>query len=211
MGEYKVKKVTQLNKSEIASKNIQHKQLMLEINQLKKQLAKQEGVITKLGREALEDSLTGLANRRAFDRALKRSISNYKRYNHAGSILLLDINQFKSINDSLGHLAGDFILQHIANILEIHTRDTDFIARIGGDEFCIILKEATSLDAHLKAAELEAAIMHTPCWYDGKEIHTTVSIGACSFSESSHLSTIMEKADAAMYNHKRSEEERSRF
>jgi len=202
-----MKKVAVLNRRHTDKDSAKHKQLMLEINQLKKKLAKQEGVIQKLGRQALEDPLTGLANRRAFDRALNRAIANYKRYNHIGAILLIDINQFKSINDSLGHLAGDAILQHIASILEIHTRNTDFIARIGGDEFCVILKEAKSLDANLKAAELEAAIAHTPCWHDGHEIHTSVSIGTCSFNESAHIVTLMEKADAAMYLQKRSEDE----
>lgn len=200
-----MKKLNNLTTKSSDTMDLKHKQLMLEISQLKKQLVRQETQIQKLGRQALEDSLTGLANRRAFDRALNSAISNYKRYNHIGSILLIDVNQFKSINDTLGHPAGDALLKHIANILEIHTRDTDFIARIGGDEFCVILREAQTLDANLKAAELEAAIAHTPCWHEGREIHTSVSIGTCSFSESAHINKIMEKADEAMYINKHSD------
>lgn len=199
-----MKKVTQFeNRRASDAHKDKHDALLREIARLRKQLAKQEGTIHKLSRQALEDSLTGLANRRAFDKALNIALADYKRYNHGGAILLIDVNQFKSINDSLGHAAGDALLQHIASILELHTRSTDFIARIGGDEFCVILKEASGLDADLKAAELEASIAHTPCWYDSKEIYASVSIGTCSFRESAQLSKIMEKADEAMYASKR--------
>ncbi len=199
-----MKTITDINNTALAKKQ-RHEELLGEITKLRKKLIMQEDKIQKLSKQALEDTLTGLANRRAFDRALKQSLSDYKRYNYVGAILLIDVNQFKSVNDSLGHLAGDEILKHVANIIQVHTRETDFIARIGGDEFCVILKEATPLDAELKAVELEASIAHTPCWYEGREIHTSVSIGACSFSESSNFIKIMEKADKAMYANKHSE------
>jgi diguanylate cyclase (GGDEF)-like protein len=205
-----MKKLSSLNRRGTPANAEQHKKLVREIIELKKQLAAQESVIQKLGRQAMEDPLTGLPNRRAFDTALKAAVANYKRYNHNGSILLVDINQFKSINDSLGHAAGDAILCHVANILEIHTRNTDFVARIGGDEFCIILREANQTDALLKAAELEAAVAHTPCWHEDREIYANISIGSCSFSETAHMpSTVLEKADEAMYDNKRSTEKYS--
>lgn len=176
--------------------------LMQEISILREQLEHQSDVIKDLERQTREDSLTGLANRRAFEEELTGSMSYFRRYGRPGAVLVIDVNAFKSVNDSLGHAAGDAILKHIARLLESHTRDTDLVARIGGDEFCIILREAAGEAAMMKAAELEAVVSNFPCTHEGREIYTSISVGVCSFQEATDITDLMEKADEAMYERK---------
>jgi len=173
--------------------------LMSEITILRNQIKLQKEEIRELKRQALQDPLTGLANRRSFEIELKKALSYYKRYMRSGSVLMIDVDAFKSINDSLGHLAGDAILKHISQILLNHTRDTDTVARIGGDEFCIILRELTSWDARTKAKHLAKTISETPCQFEGKDIYVSVSVGSSSFRQADSESDIMEKADREMY------------
>ncbi|MDD9912177.1 MAG: GGDEF domain-containing protein [Alphaproteobacteria bacterium] len=175
-----------------------------EVIRLQRMLQEQAAVIKDLQRRATEDGLTGLLNRRGFDSALEQTFSDFKRYGRRASLLVLDMDNFKSINDTLGHLAGDALLQHIAELLKHHTRDSDIIARPGGDEFCIILQENTAEDARRKARELEVIISATPCLYEGEQISTSVSIGACCFLEANEKADIIAKADARMYRRKAS-------
>tara|TARA_R110000868_G_scaffold190862_1_gene434880 strand:- start:183025 stop:183654 length:630 start_codon:yes stop_codon:yes gene_type:complete len=178
------------------------KQLVDEISTLRSMLEAQEDKIQDLKKQALEDPLTGLSNRRAFETELKSALSFYKRYNRSGAVLLIDVDAFKGINDSLGHLAGDALLKHLATVLKSHIRDTDFVARIGGDEFCIILREVTAAEAQLKIAELEAAMSVSPCTYEGKDIYMSISIGSCLFKSANSKEELMAKADRSMYAQK---------
>lgn len=107
---------------------------------------------------AFTDHLTGLANRRRFERQLEREVMRSRRYNHPFCLLLLDIDYFKRINDTFGHNAGDEVLAHLSKILQAGTRGMDMAARTGGEEFAVILPE-TKLAGGLEAAErLRAAI-----------------------------------------------------
>ncbi|MFT7144506.1 MAG: diguanylate cyclase (GGDEF)-like protein [Alphaproteobacteria bacterium] len=178
------------------------KKLVDEISTLRAQLEVQEGKIKSLKRQALEDPLTGLANRRAFETELKGALSFYQRYARNGAVLLIDVDAFKGINDSLGHLAGDALLKHISQVLKNHVRETDFVARIGGDEFCIILREVSSNEAQHKIAEIEAAMSTSPCSYEGKDIHISVSAGSCQFRSAKDKNELMDKADRSMYAQK---------
>jgi len=178
--------------------------LLSEVNYLKKQLKSQNDVIARLKQEAHQDPLTGLPNRRYFERELDKSLAYHKRYGRLGALLVIDADDFKSINDSLGHLAGDAILRHIATLLQKHTRSADMVCRIGGDEFCIILREVAPEEAEEKAAQLMQVISSTPCSYDGHEIYISVSIGTCSFGEARTRRELLERADGAMYLSKQS-------
>ncbi len=173
--------------------------LLSELNYLRKQLKTQSDVITRLKQEAYHDPLTGLPNRRYFERELDKALAYFSRHNRVSTVMMVDVDSFKSINDSLGHLAGDAILKHISVLLQKYTRSADVVARIGGDEFCIILRETESEEAFEKAENIADVIAKTPCVYEGREIYTTVSIGGCSFSDAKDKKELLNKADSAMY------------
>lgn len=190
-----MKKTTGVERGSVAK-------LVDEISALRAQIEIQDAKIMSLKRQALEDPLTGLSNRRAFETELKGALSFYKRYSRNGAVLLIDVDAFKGINDSLGHLAGDVLLKHIAQVLKNHVRDTDFVARIGGDEFCIILREVSANEAQHKIEELNEAMSVSPCSIDGKDIHISVSIGSCQFRSAKDKNELMDKADRSMYAQK---------
>ena len=177
-------------------------QMLSELNYLKKQLRTQSDVIARLKQEAHHDPLTHLPNRRLFERELDKALAYFHRYRRQGSVLIIDANSFKAINDSLGHLAGDAVLLHIAELLKKHTRSADTVARIGGDEFAVIMREAGSEKAFAKAKQLVDIVANTPCSYEGREIYTSVSIGGCSFTDAETKRDLMNKADSAMYHSK---------
>lgn len=172
-------------------------------------IAKQEAMIHELQRQVNEDPLTGLANRRCFEHELDQAMAYFRRYKREGAILVIDVNDFKSVNDTLGHNCGDAILKHISKLLKAHTRQTDLVARVGGDEFVVVLREVTSTEAHLKAEELAAVIGVTPCAYEEKDVYTSISVGFCTFSEAANRQDLMDKADAAMYKNKQENRETS--
>lgn len=191
-----------LNELELETNGNAVETLVQEIGALKQKLESQAEVIQDLKRQAMEDPMTKVANRRAFEKELNRALSYFKRYNRQGALLMIDLDAFKSINDSLGHLAGDAILKHVASLLKTHTRDSDFVARLGGDEFCIILREIAPHKLAKKAREIAEVIAATPCSYEGREIYASVSVGGCNFHQADSRSDLMEKADKAMYRQK---------
>ena len=178
------------------------KSLLDEISKLREVLADQETQIQTLTKQALEDALTGLPNRRAFETEVEKSISYFKRYNRNGALLLIDIDAFKGINDTLGHLAGDALLKHLAKQLKNQVRETDFVARLAGDEFCILLREVSQEEAIRKVDEIAMAVSLTPCTYEGKDIYLSISVGHCMFGGASGEQELLDKADRAMYAHK---------
>lgn len=151
--------------------------------------------------EALTDPLTGLPNRRAFDLRLTEEIRRSTRYNHNFSLLMVDLDNFKRINDSHGHMVGDSALRAIARCLRYNVRDTDFMARFGGDEFVLILPETRPGDDVLTAKKLREAArdckLPTP---DGKQQNITLSIGSASFpTDSTESASLIAKADQMLY------------
>ncbi len=179
--------------------------LITQVMELELKLRDQQDMIDNLELDAMTDSLTGLANRRVFEEELHKSLSTVKRHKRKSAVLFIDIDAFKSINDQFGHLAGDMGLQHIANILKANVRPTDVVARIGGDEFCIILNEVTSSrDVTNRTQILESIIARTPLLVDDKNIQLTVSIGARTFGQNDSFESVMADADTKMYINKAS-------
>lgn len=188
--------LTQLSETALKDK------LQSEIRYLREKIAAQSVTIEHLKRQAMEDGLTGLANRRSFERSLEQSLAYFKRYQRGGAVLMIDVNSFKGINDSLGHLAGDAILQSIARILTQYTRESDVVARLGGDEFAIILQEVSPKQAQEKAEQISRVIANTPTRHTGRDVYTSVSVGVCHFERASSSVDIMHDADVNMYNNK---------
>jgi diguanylate cyclase (GGDEF)-like protein len=177
--------------------------LAAERNRLRDELAKARGRIASLERLADEDSLTPVANRRAFLRQLTRMIAFTHRYGVPASVVYFDINNMKQINDEHGHPAGDAALRHIATVLRENIRSSDIVGRLGGDEFGVILAQTDEEQAHGKAAALAAAIAATPVRWEDLIIAVSTAYGVHAFSGSDDPQHAIEAADRAMYQQKR--------
>lgn len=159
----------------------------------------------KHAREGLErlsdtDELTGLKNRRAFNNALQAESMKAARYNRSFSILMIDADSLKSVNDRFGHAVGDRLIVSIARVIQESLRETDVLARYGGDEFVVILTE-TPLERAIDVAErIRASVENTSFSDDGERVASTISIGVSSFSQEAEDGTdIMVQADKQLY------------
>ena len=148
------------------------------------------------------DELTGLDNRRSMMRRIDVEFTRSKRINIPFSILYMDLNRFKQLNDQYGHAAGDAALIYFAKILRSVTRESDGLARLGGDEFGVILAQASPEVAAEKAASLSALIATTPLDWEGTAITLSVSYGVYSFSGKEDAGEALQRADQAMYAQK---------
>lgn len=149
---------------------------------------------------AHKDELTGLDNRRAFFDQGYRIFKQAIRFKHPVSVIMMDIDHFKNVNDSYGHSVGDKILQVIAELLKTVVREIDVVARIGGEEFAFVLPETGTDEAVNLAERLRLEIAKTMVEYDGKQIHVTASFGVSSHRvENETLETMLTKADDALY------------
>ncbi|PKN07265.1 MAG: hypothetical protein CVU73_13500 [Deltaproteobacteria bacterium HGW-Deltaproteobacteria-8] len=158
----------------------------------------------KLSHHALHDILTGLANRALFSNRLEHSIKRSQRSpDHRLAVLLLDLDRFKRINDTLGHMVGDVLLTTVARRLEAVVRDVDTVARLGGDEFVVLLDGiAAPRDAIRIAGRILEDVRH-PVQVGGSDIHTSASIGiVLSSGEYESADDLLRDADIAMYRAK---------
>lgn len=149
---------------------------------------------------AMMDDLTGLMNRRAFFIQGAKEISRTKRHKIPLSLLMLDVDSFKKVNDQYGHEAGDRVLQHVSKKLVEKVREMDSVARMGGEEFSLLLPNTEKKDAAVLAERIRLAVEQESCQIQKQTIHVTVSIGVASFSkEASTLEAILRQADNSMY------------
>jgi two-component system cell cycle response regulator len=156
---------------------------------------------------AVTDGLTGLHNRRYLDSHLAVLFDDAALRHRAVSMLMLDIDRFKSINDTYGHEAGDEVLRAFADRIRLHTRVVDIVARYGGEEVVIILPDAESEAAHVIAERIRERIEAVPFLIDQemREIHVTVSIGvACRHVDDKGPADMLKRADLALYRAKSS-------
>ncbi|MFP4531834.1 MAG: diguanylate cyclase, partial [Desulfobacterales bacterium] len=159
--------------------------------------------VERANKLATTDDLTGLWNRRYFMNALDGELERARRYGHIFSLLTLDIDYFKHINDTFGHAAGDMVLQHIAEILKSSLRHPDVAARMGGEEFSLILPNTGIEDALSLAERLRRAIEKNPAAYEDREIFYTVSIGAAAYHPNIRdKDELLRLADKALYRAK---------
>ena len=160
-------------------------------------------------REGLEqlsdtDELTGLKNRRAFNGALEAEVKKAARYNRVFSVLMLDADDLKPVNDRFGHATGDKLIISIAQVVQESLRETDILARYGGDEFVVILTETTGDRAVEVAERIRVSVENTSFSSAGERVSSTISIGISSFSENTQDGIeIMAEADKKLYESKR--------
>jgi diguanylate cyclase (GGDEF)-like protein len=154
---------------------------------------------------ASHDALTGLPNRRLFMEMSHTHLTRAKRSRKHFGLLYVDLDRFKSINDSLGHHVGDLLLQTVASRLQAALRESDVIARMGGDEFTVMLSELDSVTDIVNVATKIIELISRPCTnLDGNDIQVSPSIGIAIFPQDGHnVETLCQHADAAMYQSKR--------
>jgi diguanylate cyclase (GGDEF)-like protein len=160
--------------------------------------------IEEVNRRAETDALTGLANRRRFDESLQRELSHSDRFGHPVSLVLVDIDHFKRVNDSHGHEAGDAVLRTISRVLADGVRTVDLCARFGGEELAILLPQTTAAGAFELADRLRRRIAGRPIRHNDAEIVITASFGVASYPDVVRSrDALFQAADAALYSAKR--------
>jgi len=176
--------------------------LVEEISRLRAEVAKLEQRIEDLDRLAHHDSLVPLLNRRGFVRQLEKLIDRTTRYGDGGAMLFVDVDGLKTVNDCFGHHAGDAALIHLAKLLAGGVRQSDCVARFGGDEFAILLERADLAQANDTAARLVDLIAGTEFGHDGQAIPLSAAIGIAMIERGDAAEQVLIRADQAMYEDK---------
>jgi diguanylate cyclase len=169
-----------------------------EILQLRKE-------VNRAREDAIADSLTGLKNRRGFDVALSACLAEAESAEHGPSLLIVDIDHFKRVNDSYGHLSGDRVIRTIAQILKDHVKGRDTAARYGGEEFVILLPDTPLQGACQLAERIRATVEKVRIKRTGSNqalANVTVSLGVASYRDSESAGEFVARADAALYTSK---------
>jgi len=151
---------------------------------------------------ALRDPLTGLGNRNAFEQELSRSVHTAMRYKQHLSMLVLDLDFFKEVNDKYGHSAGDVVLREVAELIQSSARNSDTSFRFGGEEFVILLNNTNILGARLTAERIRQQIDQHEFRYQGKTLPVSVSIGVSYLTDNATGDQLFDQADAALYRAK---------
>lgn len=167
------------------------------------EMERRKKVEERLAYRADHDELTELPNRRLLLDRLDQAIRHARRNDQNVAVLFIDLDHFKEINDSLGHLVGDYVLIHVARLIETQFRDVDTIARLGGDEFCLIIDSLEDIQTVSVVAEKLVEMLQHPICIDKHELYVTSSIGISIFpADGETPETLLRNADAAMYKAK---------
>jgi diguanylate cyclase (GGDEF)-like protein len=159
--------------------------------------------IEKLRNEASFDQLTDCYNRREFNRLIEHSIANAQRYGRELSIIMIDVDHFKNINDTHGHTVGDKVLREISKKLHSELRKSDYIARYGGEEFVVVLPDTKLMSAVGLAERLRSALEnHFIEISKDKALRVTASFGVAALKKNSDVKTLIREADEMLYESK---------
>ncbi len=167
------------------------------------ELRRKTNEIERLRKLSVTDETTGVLNQRGFAQALTRALARLDRGGESGLLLVIDIDSFKAINDTHGHQAGDLVLASVATLLSQRTRKTDTVARIGGDEFAVILGGADNLSGRAKAARLEADLAAMSVVWKEDRIPVRASLGVVAYGGADGVDDVLHRADLDMYAKKR--------
>ena len=173
--------------------------LQRELERLRREVSRLEHKVEQLDRLAHEDSLVPLPNRRGFMRQLERLIARVARYGDSGALLFIDIDGLKMINDSFGHSAGDEALIKVSELLQAGTRTSDCVARIGGDEFAILLEHADEEVARATATRLTDLVAGSELQSEDNAFPLSIAVGVAVIAPEDDGEAVMARADAEMY------------
>lgn len=160
-------------------------------------------VLVEKNRQALNDALTGIPNRLAYEQRVQDEIGRWKRFGNPLSLAIWDVDFFKKVNDTYGHKAGDKVLKTIAQLLVQRIRNTDFMARIGGEEFVMLLPGTKEEETLRLVNELRKQVEECGFHYHGTAVKITISCGVSSFHADDTLEQVFERADKALYRAKK--------
>jgi len=182
----------------------QFKGMVRQIKELKNETKNYQNTLKKQNKQLHIDFLTQIPNRAAWSERLHIEFTRYQRYQHPLNLAIIDIDKFKTINDTFGHLAGDKILNVIAQTLQKSLRNADFIARYGGEEFALLLPDISSEQTEVVLKKLCRHIKAIPFKFKKENISITISIGCSAFNPGDDVDSAFERADQALYNAKNS-------
>ena len=156
----------------------------------------------RLKETSFKDDVTGLYNRRFFSLRLEEELSRYRRFNHPVSVVLLDLDNFKAVNDDFGHMMGDETLREVSQILMKHSRGINVVSRYGGDEFAVLLVETSKAGARLYADRIREVVAKYP-FSHGKVITASFGVASLPDDEAGTAEDLFRAADEALYAAKR--------
>jgi diguanylate cyclase (GGDEF)-like protein len=190
----------------VPASSLAHKELVEQVLaaavMAEQSLAMQRARIRYLEGLSITDELTSLLNRRGFQAELNRALARAQRTQETGLLLLCDLDHFKAINDSHGHMAGDAVLCAVAGLLQTKTRRSDYVARMGGDEFAVLMTHSPRAQAEARVETLAELINNLVIEWDGHKIPVSASFGTEGYHHSSQPDTLMFLADRALYRRK---------
>jgi len=153
--------------------------------------------------QALTDTLTGIPNRLAYEERVAAEYARWKRFGTPLALLVWDVDRFKDINDKYGHKAGDKVLRVVAGLLADGIRETDFVARLGGEEFIMVVTGAAGAAVHEVADKLRLTVSRCGFHFRGESVLVTISCGIAEFAGGDSVDSVFERADRALYRAKR--------
>jgi diguanylate cyclase (GGDEF)-like protein len=176
--------------------------LIAEISRLRGEMARLESRVEELDRLANMDTLVPVANRRGLTSQLDMMIARFERHGTPAALLFVDVDGLKALNDAFGHAAGDAALIHLTEMMVSSVRQTDMVARIGGDEFAILLDHADGEDACETASRLADQVAGAEFCFEGTCLPLSIAIGFTHIQQGDSPEAVMDRADEAMYRHK---------
>ncbi|MGD1878980.1 MAG: GGDEF domain-containing protein [Kiloniellaceae bacterium] len=165
-------------------------------------LALQRARIRYLESLSVTDELTGLLNRRGFELELSRALSRARRTNETGLLMMCDLNHFKAINDTYGHPAGDARLRAVGKLLKRNTRESDYVARVGGDEFAVIMTHTLLPQSEQLAAKLSSLINGLTVPWQSTRLPVSAGFGVATYNNLSQADTLLFLVDQNLYKDK---------
>jgi diguanylate cyclase (GGDEF)-like protein len=175
---------------------------LIAMTEAEKRIERQEQRILELESLSITDELTNLLNRRGFSMQLHRALAFAARGKTGGSIIMIDLDRFKRVNDTYGHAAGDALLQAVAESLKHRVRETDAIGRLGGDEFAVLMPGISREIAAVRIRGLDKELNDRSLQWEGIQIPIGASLGLAHYGEDDDELTVLRRADEDMYRAK---------